>query len=153
MGCPTGVRRLNRGCPQAEQGLFVNCLWAVYELSSDFLRTVRRSSSSRFPRTAHDSPWAVHGLSMVFPWASCGLSVGCLGAVYNCVSLVAVGDGAFDSLFADQTRTPGRQQRAQTPGTSPSVRITLRTRTRTYVPGMHYSYSLPKRYDRKMQNI
>ena len=42
-------------------------------------------------------------------------------ACCSCGSLVAAGDGAFDSLIADQNRTTGRQQRAQTPGAFPCV--------------------------------
>jgi len=77
------------------------------------------------------------------------------GDCCSCGSPVAAGDGAFDSLIADQTRTTGRQQRAPA-----LVRPLLCVRhasysyTSTYVPGIIYcTYIPPKMYARKTQDI
>ena len=75
------------------------------------------------------------------------------GDCCSCGSLAAAGDGAFDSLIADQKRTAGRQQQTQTPGASPRVCVTLRTRIRTHVPGINCTYIPPKMHARRMQDI
>lgn len=95
------VGELCMGCPRAVHGLSADCPWEVRGLPIGCPRTtVHRVGCPRaiFPgrfikKKGHglpaDCPWlpsvgclrAIHGLSMICPWAASGLSVGCPWAV------------------------------------------------------------------------